>query len=139
MVDREVFERLVKNLKNVLDGLKSKQSCTEQEYLTNDDLQMIVERKLEIAIQLCLDLGSHIISERNLPYPETFKDVFRLLGAEKILSLDLAEKLEMMASFRNVLVHEYVRVDARKVYQVLQKDLKDIEDFLNEIVNWLRL
>ena len=139
MVDREVFERLVKELKNALDFLKQRQGVAEEIYLTDEALQAAVERKLEIAIQFCIDIGSHIVSERNLPYPETYKGIFATLGQERIVSLDLSERLEGMAGFRNLLVHDYARIDARKVFQILRHELKDIEDYLKEIVDFLRL
>ena len=61
------------------------------------------------------------------------------MGSERILSLDLAQSLEKMAGFRNILVHDYIKVDSRRVYKILQTNLKDIEDYLKEIVDCLRL
>jgi uncharacterized protein YutE (UPF0331/DUF86 family) len=34
-----------------------------------------------------------------------------------------ARRLTAMAGFRNILVHEYLEIDRRKVYAVLKKDL----------------
>ena len=35
-----------------------------------------------------------------------------------------------MASFRNLLVHEYMEIDRRRVYRVLKNDLGDFERFI---------
>jgi len=40
---------------------------------------------------------------------------------------DLAEKWKSMVGFRNILVHEYVDIDRRTVYDILQNALRDLE------------
>ena len=48
-----------------------------------------------------------------------------------------AEKLVGMGSFRNVLVHLYTEVDPEKVYQHLQHDLGDLEQFTQYVGEYL--
>ncbi len=38
-----------------------------------------------------------------------------------------------MAGFRNILVHEYLEIDRRRVYQVLRDDLVDFERFIKAV------
>jgi DNA-binding transcriptional regulator WhiA len=45
----------------------------------------------------------------------------------KVISAKLLRELEGMAAFRNILVHDYLRLDREKVYQLLQTRLKYIE------------
>ncbi len=96
-----------------------------------DDLReaRFVERTLQIAIQAALDVGSHIVSDERLGEPETNRDVFRLLGRAAIVEPDLAERLERMAGFRNVVVHAYQDVDLDIVRDIVQNRLVDLLDF----------
>jgi uncharacterized protein YutE (UPF0331/DUF86 family) len=38
-----------------------------------------------------------------------------------------------MARFRNLLIHVYGEVDDRRVWEILQRDLGDLETYLSEI------
>ena len=38
-----------------------------------------------------------------------------------------------MAGFRNILVHEYLEIDRRRVYQILKDDLDDFERFIRAV------
>jgi len=51
---------------------------------------------------------------------------------------EFTERLEMMARFRNRLVHIYWDVDDEVVYQILQKDIEDLELFLQKFMDKLR-
>jgi len=38
-----------------------------------------------------------------------------------------------MAGFRNVLVHEYLKIDRRRVWRVLNDELGDFEKFIRAV------
>jgi uncharacterized protein YutE (UPF0331/DUF86 family) len=38
-----------------------------------------------------------------------------------------------MAGFRNILVHEYLEIDRRRVFSALKNDLGDFEKFIRAI------
>lgn len=38
-----------------------------------------------------------------------------------------------LAGFRNIIVHTYLKVNLKEVYNVLQKDLKKIEEFKDKV------
>jgi len=42
-----------------------------------------------------------------------------------------------MIGFRNTLVHEYIEIDRKIVYQVLQEDLTDIEALIQVFAKFL--
>ena len=42
-----------------------------------------------------------------------------------------------MASFRNLMVHNYAKVDIAKVYGILKRHLKDLDIYLGYIVKFL--
>lgn len=92
-----------------------------------------VEHTLQIAIQACLDVASHIVSDKRLGEPETMRDLFRLLENDGWLSVDLAEKLSSAAGFRNVVVHGYAGVDPAIVEDVFRNHLDDLLEFVRAI------
>jgi len=57
-------------------------------------------------------------------------DIPVLLSRERIISDDMAKRLERMYGFRNRLVHAYGTLDDAKVAEYLAEHLTDIEDVL---------
>ena len=97
-----------------------------------------MERYLHLAIECCLDLGNHLIADRGLRKAEDYKEVFLILGEAKILPKAFANRIAPMGGFRNILVHDYLRVDPQKVYDPLQKSLPDFERFARAMAKFLR-
>jgi uncharacterized protein YutE (UPF0331/DUF86 family) len=100
-----------------------------------DDLreERFVEHTLQLAIQAALDVGSHLVSDERLGEPETSRDIFRLLGRAGVVAPALAERLERMAGFRNVVVHLYQEVDLDIVRDVVENHLGDLLEFAEAI------
>ncbi len=43
-----------------------------------------------------------------------------------------------MAKFRNLLIHIYWEVEDKKIYEITKKDLADIEEYLEQIGQFLK-
>jgi uncharacterized protein YutE (UPF0331/DUF86 family) len=91
--------------------------------------QRFVEHTLQLSIQAALDVASHIVSDERLGEPDTNRDVFRLLERAGIIPVELSERLERMAGFRNVVVHLYQDVDLAIVRDVVENHLDDLLQF----------
>ncbi|RKY67002.1 MAG: DUF86 domain-containing protein [Candidatus Latescibacterota bacterium] len=116
------FARLERALQK-LDRLGSERSV--EEYLKDDDLQDIVERNFQVAIEALIDLANHLVSVRAYRKPESNVDVFSVLEEEGVIDADLAGRMADWVRFRNILIHDYVMVDQRKVYRFL-RELDDL-------------
>jgi|Deesub1362A_J573_1020465.scaffolds.fasta_scaffold00088_116 uncharacterized protein YutE (UPF0331/DUF86 family) len=42
-----------------------------------------------------------------------------------------------MAKFRNMLVHIYWKIGGEKVYEMMKKDVSDLEKFIEEVKNYV--
>ncbi len=49
------------------------------------------------------------------------KEIFQLLEKAKLISADLSQKLQSLASKRNLLAHEYFDVTEESIFMVYQK------------------
>ena len=81
------------------------------------------------AIEACIDTAQHICSVEGWGPPDDNGDAMRLLGRQGLFDADQADRMAQAVGFRNVLVHEYVRVDDAVVLRRLD-DLSDLEDFI---------
>jgi uncharacterized protein YutE (UPF0331/DUF86 family) len=59
-----------------------------------------------------------------------------ILGEARILSMDFAKNIAPIAGFRNVLVHEYLKLDWELVFKNLKK-MDEIAEFYGSIRQWL--
>ncbi len=91
------------------------------------------ERYLQLAIQAVLDVSHRIAADMSLGLPDDNKGLFAALKRHKVLPLGLSRKLTSMAGFRNILVHEYLEIDRRRVYQALTDDLRDFDGFIRAV------
>ena len=52
-----------------------------------------------------------------------------LLGENKVVPVDLAKKMAPLAGLRNILVHDYLEIDLKRIYEFLRNDLSDFSEF----------
>ncbi len=88
-----------------------------------------IEHTLQLAIQACLDVASHIVSDERLGEPKTNHELFSLLAAAGWIEQNLAAKLRAAVGFRNILVHGYTDVDPNVIRDVVEHHSTDLEEF----------
>src|SRR5438874_11058347 len=106
---------------------KIHQRSDEKTFIKDPLIYGNAERYLQLAIQCVLDISNHIVADLRLNLPTDNRELFEMLAAHKILPKTLSKKLTLMAGFRNILVHEYLEIDRRRVFSVLKNDLPDFE------------
>ena len=92
-----------------------------------------VEHTLQLAIQAALDVASHWVSARRLGEPETNRDLFTFLAADRVIDDSLGETLAAMASFRNILIHGYQTVSTKRLQDILASHLGDLRAFSHAV------
>lgn len=135
MVDRELVLRKVAALEGYLAELDEFRHITVEAYRANLKTQRIVERTLHLAIETCLDLAEHMIADRRLRVPASHAEAFEILREAGLIADPLAASLVQMARFRNILVHDYARIDAERVVRILAADLGDLGGFKQAVLN----
>jgi len=138
MVLREasVLERL-KKLEDVLARLNEKVNISFEEYLSNEDLQWIIERGLEVASSAILDLGNHILAGKFQAPAEEYEQILLKLVEKQVISRELYAELRGLGGFRNILVHGYISINHELVYVHFRKGLNSFPRFIAEIERWL--
>lgn len=107
--------------------------------MADDNIQAIVERRLQLAIQVCIDVANYLIAHLGLRAPEELENVFVVLGREGLISPELADRMVAMVRFRNILVHDYLDINQRLVHAHLTERLDDFEQFAQEILKQISL
>ena len=127
MVKKELVAARLEKIREYLKTLNIIQKYDLQKFKNDTFIHATAERYLHLSIECLLDIGNHIISDRGYRKPETYADIFQILAEENIISQELLKELEGMAAFRNVLVHDYLKLDLDKIYKIVQVKLKYIK------------
>jgi len=130
------IERRLDELNERLARLEPLRNKKRADFDADPYLRDIVERNLEVGAQCCLDICHRIIVLENARKPADYYEAFSIMGELGILSADFVRRLAPLAGFRNILIHEYLRVDWDHVYQNLQ-NLDDLALFAEKIRRWL--
>jgi uncharacterized protein YutE (UPF0331/DUF86 family) len=125
---KESVERCVKQIRTYY-GLPGQLPFAEN-YLLQDAVALNLQR----ACEQCIDLANYVIRVRKLGLPKESKESFRLLASSRIIPDDLAKRLEGMVGFRNVLVHEYQRLDVQLMIDVIENRLDELLRFTDIIL-----
>lgn len=139
MVDKDLIIAKAGAVKKRLARIASKSQTDIESFKEDLDSQEIVLFNLQMAIQDCIDIAAHIISEKGWGVPGSTNEMFYVLEENDFLSRDLTEKIVKCVGFRNFLVHAYSRIEVDRVFEITQKDIHDLEAYLKSIFNRLSL
>ena len=134
MPDQEVISSKLRFLREYLGDLKEYEDITLETYQTSKKDQRFVERTLHLACECCLDIAAHLISRRGYREPRDNKDLFTILYENQIIAEETHQSMVKMAKFRNILVHDYARVDPGIVIGILRNDINDLKRFARKVI-----
>ena len=136
MVDRDVLSRKLSYIRSTVEELRSARDITWEVYRSDPRARAFVERLLHLAIEAVLDAANHLVSFEGWREPQGYRDLLAILAEKKIVPPTELSKFQEMASFRNLLVHRYDRIDDEVVFGVFQRRLGDFDRFVDLIQGW---
>jgi len=137
LVNREIILSRIDKVNQYVSFLKGVSKYSVTQFISDPLIYGSTERFLHLAIESVLDIGNHIIADRNYQKPESNKQIFEILHQNQVIDTDLLPGLSRMAQFRNILVHDYMKLDREVVYNVVTTNLSDFEQFVQSIVKQL--
>jgi uncharacterized protein YutE (UPF0331/DUF86 family) len=84
-MDKDVINRKLESLRRCIARITSKLPITRDELRSNYDLQDIIALNLERAVQTCVDIAAHVMSETEMPPPSTMAEGFARLADRRAL------------------------------------------------------
>lgn len=135
-INKSITTKLLEELKDYLSDLES-MSFNENDLLENRDIQHLINHRLHTAVEIVIDLATHVASSLELPGRDKASDVIGLLGEHKIIDADLATRMQKAPGLRNILVHGYADIDYRMIYHDYKEEIVDIKEFARQIKNYL--
>lgn len=136
-MDRTLVEAKLESLRRCVERIAAKTPLAADQLAQNPDLQDIIALNLQRAVQLSVDLASHLIAETNAPPPSTMAENFEALKNLQLISPALSERMTKAVGFRNIAVHSYQAIDWNIVFQICRHHLDDFRQFAQAVAQQL--
>lgn len=137
-MDREVVEQKLESLRRCLQRIKTKCPTDAATLVADIDLQDIVSLNLSRAVQISVDIGTHLIAGMEVPPPDTMGQTFDVLAQQGVLGNELANSLKKAVGFRNIAVHNYESINWNIVYSIVKYHLADFSEFAKVVAMRLK-
>ena len=138
MPNWEVIEQHIQNMEEALANLSKYKNISFEEFQKDLSLVWIVEKGLEILIQNLLDIGAHLLASEIKNDWEDYGEVILKLGNHGIVPQEFSDQIKGMAGLRNILIHEYLRIDLNKLFDYFKYRLEDFIQFIRYIREYQR-
>jgi uncharacterized protein YutE (UPF0331/DUF86 family) len=139
LVDSDLILAKAGSVKRHLRRVIEKRNTGLQTFLEDIDRQESVLFNLQMAVQNCIDIAAHIIGEEGFGVPGSTSEMFYLLEENGYLDRNITEKMIKAIGLRNLIVHEYSKIDLAKVFEIAQNDIEDLNEYLIMLFNKLDL
>jgi uncharacterized protein YutE (UPF0331/DUF86 family) len=138
VLKREIILERLKELDTILEELSRYRGKSTEDFRASLSVRWAVERGLIAAGNLIFDVADHILGGHFSVYPATYEESLKDLHNKEVISQDLYQKLKGLGGFRNILVHDYLKIDLAEVHRNLLKALDVFPAFSGEILRWLK-
>lgn len=124
----------LQDISKSLARLRRFREMSREDFLSDEDSQDIARSRLLTAIEAALNICYHVTAKKLNQVPEDYAQCFKSLGDARLIDRVLAGKLSKMARFRNRLVHLYWDIDYAQIYDFIQHDIDNLQEFSNQIL-----
>lgn len=132
-MDKIIINKKLDSLYRCIKRIEDKCPANASELKTNIDLQDVIVLNLSRAVQLCVDIAAHSLTNSSQPVPNTMSETFQRLAEQNLISDHLADRLKKSVGFRNLAVHNYHDLNWDIVFAVASKHLEDFKEFAKNI------
>ncbi|MBU6390538.1 DUF86 domain-containing protein [Patescibacteria group bacterium] len=135
--ENESIESKLFRLKEIIKILEELSRSPKDKFVKEFQLNNLAMFNLLIGITIILDVGQHLLGKISGKTAEEYKEIVRMLGQEGIVPAKFAEANIDMAKFRNLMVHDYDKIDEAMVHDYLQKAPDVFREFAEYFVEFM--
>ncbi len=138
MLDFDLIHRKMARLNMYLEKLGPVMKNSFAAYQENEYLKFSTERLIQLIVECAVDINNHVVVETNNRPPEDYRSSFSKAAEAKLITAELAQKIQGSAGLRNVLVHEYMDIDDRIVYDSVPLMMENYREYLKQVNKFIK-
>lgn len=132
-MDQAIIAEKMESLRRCVRRVEEKRPATAEELKGNPDLQDIISVNLTRAVQVAVDIATHVLADKDRPAPDSMGQAFRELAEADMIPGALAERMIAAVGFRNVAVHSYRTINWDIVHAISHDRLDDFRAFAEHL------
>ena len=132
-MDETIINEKLESLRRCVDRIEEKRPESVRELENDHDIQDIISLNLTRAVQVAVDIATHLLSDSSEPAPDSMGQAFRLLAEAGMIPNELATRMVAAVGFRNVAVHSYRQIDWAIVHAICHDRLDDFLAFARHV------
>ncbi len=133
----KVVTAKIEIVREMLAGITSLPLDSLERFGADRHMPAAGESYLRRGLEAFFDLGRHLLAKGFAVAAPEYKSVALGLREHDVVSPTIAAKLSEMAGYRNRMVHFYDKITVPELYEILTRDIADLEAALDVIVDWL--
>ncbi len=138
-LNMEMLTGRIDAIRAALSRLRELSELSREEFLEDYKNPASAETFIRHCLEAIFDIGRHVLAKTGkVRLTHEYKNIAKGLGESGVISKPLMYKLMEMAGYRNRIVHFYHEITDEELYEIIQNDLKDIEQFILEIGAFLK-
>lgn len=108
-----------------------------EEYKRSLEKKAACERYFEKIVEAVVDLVFLIIKNKKLEKPRDDENAFYILYKNNIIQKDLYKRLKDAKGMKNIIAHQYGKIDDKQVFNSLEGELiNDVNQFIEDVSKW---
>ena len=111
MVDNAMLAAKMALVRDAVERIRSMLPPTLAAFRADRTAREVIALNLFVAIQECVAIASHVLTDAGWGVPKTYGESFTMLAEHHVLVSELAVSLRSAAGLRNLLAHQYGVVD----------------------------
>jgi uncharacterized protein YutE (UPF0331/DUF86 family) len=128
-IDR--FWRAIRRLREI-------SAIDSERFINDENLIDACERNLQVAIEATIDVSEALISYMRWRTPKSYRDVSLILLENKILNEFLNNKFIEAIEFRNILVHNYIYLNPKQIYDRINDLINILTQIMNSVLEYFQ-
>lgn len=138
MINIPMIKNKIASMQKDLSELKRFENYSFEQITQNYQVHKTVERIIEVIINDAIDINQHIIIKSGLgQLPFDFRESFLLLSKVKVYSEDFAKEISNSVGLRNILVHQYRKLDEKIFYESIKDSISQYTKYCGHILKFL--
>lgn len=133
-MDRTVIDSKLESLRRCIQRVEQRCPSTLEALSADLDAQDVIVLNLSRAVQLCVDMAAHYLSETGAPVPQTMGQAFDELHRLGVIDAQLCSHLRAAVGFRNLATHNYDEINWAIVFAIATTRLGDFRAFAQAVV-----
>jgi len=121
-----------------LKELETMEGITLDDYLSNFQHRRIVERLIQLIVDVAIDINTHAVVDAGKPPPADAYSSFLEAAKIGLIPLAFARKLAPSTGERNIIVHEYENIDDKIVFESISEALELYFQYVKYISEYVR-